>query len=37
MIYPWLATSEKLIRDTGYDFMYDSRAAFEHFARSQET
>jgi UDP-glucose 4-epimerase len=37
MIHPWLATSEKLIRDTGYDFMYDSRAAFEHFARSQET
>jgi UDP-glucose 4-epimerase len=37
MIHPWLATSEKLTRDTGYDFMYDSRAAFEHFARSQET
>ena len=33
MIHPWLATSEKLIRKTGYKFDYDSRGAFENFAR----
>lgn len=36
MINPWLATSEKLIRETGYQFKYDSRKAFENFARSLE-
>jgi UDP-glucose 4-epimerase len=33
MVNPWLATSEKLIRKTGYRFQYDSRGAFEDFAR----
>jgi UDP-glucose 4-epimerase len=33
MVNPWLATSEKLIRKTGYRFKYDSRGAFEDFAR----
>ena len=37
LIHPWLASSEKLTRDTGYEFLYDSREAFEHFAKSQET
>ncbi|GBC61860.1 epimerase [Desulfonema ishimotonii] len=33
MIHPWVATSEKLIRDTGYAFMYDSCEAFKDFVR----
>ena len=28
---PWLATSEKLIRETGYKFKYDTRSAFADF------
>jgi len=32
--YPWLASSEKLKRETGYRFRYTTREAFEHFARN---
>jgi len=34
MVEPWIATSEKLVRETGYQFQYDSRAAFADFVRS---
>ena len=34
MVEPWIASSEKLIRETGYRFQYDSRAAFMDFVRS---
>lgn len=33
MIHPWIATSEKLIKETGYQFRYDSRSGFEDFVR----
>lgn len=33
MVNPWLATSERLIHKTGYEFQYNSRTAFEDFAR----
>ena len=33
MLYPWVATSEKLIKDTGYKFKYDTVSAFEGFVR----
>src|SRR6056297_2460186 len=31
---PWIASSDKLIRETGYRFKYDTRQAFEDFVRS---
>lgn len=31
--HPWLATSEKLIRETGFEFKYTTRQAFQDFAR----
>ncbi len=31
--YPWIASSEKLTRETGFQFRYDTRAAFRDFAR----
>jgi UDP-glucose 4-epimerase len=34
MVEPWIATSEKLIQETGYRFQYDTRAAFADFVRS---
>jgi UDP-glucose 4-epimerase len=34
MIHPWVATSAKLIRETGYQFKYDTRAAFGEFVRA---
>jgi len=34
MVNPWIASSEKLKRETGYKFKYDTRKAFESFARS---
>lgn len=33
MVCPWITSSEKLVRETGYQFKYDSRSAFEDFAR----
>ncbi len=33
MIYPWVATSEKLIFETGYSFEHDTVSAFEDFVR----
>jgi UDP-glucose 4-epimerase len=33
MKYKWIATSEKLIRETGFEFEYDSKGAFEAFAK----
>lgn len=34
MVEPWIAASEKLVRETGYQFQYDSREAFADFVRS---
>ncbi len=34
MVEPWRASSEKLVRETGYRFKYDSRAAFSDFVRA---
>jgi UDP-glucose 4-epimerase len=31
--YPWIASSEKLIKETGYTYEYDSTSAFKDFAR----
>jgi UDP-glucose 4-epimerase len=36
MVNPWIATSEKLIRETGYQFKYDTRSAFKDFAKSSK-
>jgi UDP-glucose 4-epimerase len=33
MVNPWLASSEKLKKETGYLFKYDTRSAFEDFVR----
>ncbi len=33
MRYPWIASSEKLIRKTGFQFRYDTHGAFKAFAR----
>ena len=33
MRYPWIASSEKLISETGYKFKYDTMGAFKDFAR----
>jgi UDP-glucose 4-epimerase len=33
MVHPWIACSEKLKSETGYQFQYDTRAAFEDFVR----
>lgn len=32
--YPWLASSERLINETGFEYTYDTRSAFDDFARS---
>jgi UDP-glucose 4-epimerase len=34
---PWLATSKKLIRETGYQFKYDTHSAFADFVRHVKT
>jgi UDP-glucose 4-epimerase len=34
MVEPWIATSRKLVQETGYQFQYDSRAAFANFVHS---
>ena len=34
MINPWIASSEKLAKQTGYQFKFNSRQAFESFAMS---
>ena len=34
MVNPWIASNEKLIRDTGYRFKYNTRQAFKAFADS---
>jgi UDP-glucose 4-epimerase len=34
MIHPWIASSEKLIKETGYNFQYDSKSAFADFVGS---
>lgn len=34
MINPWIASNEKLIRQTSYKFIFNSRQAFESFAMS---
>ncbi|MBI5585889.1 MAG: hypothetical protein HY892_18925 [Deltaproteobacteria bacterium] len=31
---PWITSNEKLKRETGYQFRYDTRQAFKDFARS---
>lgn len=36
MRYPWIVSSAKLIRDTGFRYEFDSRTAFIDFARSLE-
>ncbi len=33
MLHPWVATSDKLIKETGYKFKYDTVTAFEDFVR----
>jgi hypothetical protein len=32
MKYPWIATSEKLIKETDFQFKYTTKSAFEDFA-----
>ncbi len=32
--YPWLASSKRLITETGFEFEYDTRSAFENFVKS---
>ncbi len=34
MVHPWISSSEKLIRETGYRFKYDTRRAFADFVNS---
>ncbi len=34
MIHPWIASSQKLITETGYRFQYNTRSAFEDFVLS---
>ncbi len=31
--YPWIASSQKLLDETGYQFEYDTKGAFEDFAK----
>ncbi len=31
---PWIVSSAKLIRETGFTYPYSSRAAFEDFAKT---
>jgi len=34
MRYPWIVSSAKLIRDTGFSYRYDTHAAFDDFAKT---
>jgi len=34
MRHPWIVSSAKLMRETGFTYQYDSRAAFDDFARA---
>ncbi len=34
MVNPWIASSQKLIEETGSEFIYSTRDAFENFGRS---
>lgn len=34
MRYPWIVSSAKLVRDTGFAYRYDTHAAFEDFAKA---
>jgi UDP-glucose 4-epimerase len=34
MVNPWIASSDKLKKETGYTFKYDTKSAFKDFARS---
>lgn len=34
LVHPWIASAEKLVRETGYTFKYTTRQAFADFARS---
>jgi UDP-glucose 4-epimerase len=31
--YPWLASSERLLRETGFEFEHDTRSAFDDFVK----
>jgi nucleoside-diphosphate-sugar epimerase len=33
LVYPWIASNDKLKRELGYTFKYTTREAFEDFAR----
>jgi len=33
IVHPWIASSKKLIRETGYRFKYDTRRAFSDFVK----
>jgi UDP-glucose 4-epimerase len=33
IVNPWIASSKKLIRETGYRFKYDTRRAFNDFVK----
>jgi UDP-glucose 4-epimerase len=35
--YPWVASSAKLENELGFQFRFDTRSAFEHFARHMNT
>jgi len=37
MVHPWIASSKKLHKATGYQFKYDSGSAFADFVRSVKT
>ena len=34
MRYPWIVSSAKLIRETGFSYQYDTQTAFDDFARA---
>jgi hypothetical protein len=34
MVNPWIASNQKLVQETDYKFHYNTREAFEDFARS---
>ena len=34
LIHPWIASNEKIKKETGYKFQYDSKEAFAQFVKS---
>ena len=34
ILYPWIASSQRLIEKTGFQYRYDSRSAFEDFVKT---